>query len=115
MKRTYKCCKADNRPVQRAALGRRLFLFAGDTERINSIKNRKRKEQSDHTRPDELPGKGSGCFSSAGKVRPCGFPGKIILACGSGIFPENLACRKHPLLPPYSSTGHVKPEYSPLK
>ena len=41
--------------------------------------------------------------------------GKIILAFGSGIFPENLACRKHPLLPPHSSTGHVKPEYSQLK
>lgn len=90
MKRTYKCCKADNRPVQRAALGRRLFLFAGDTERINRFKNRKRKEQSDHTRPDELPGKGSGCFSSAGKVGPCGFWEKSSSPVAPVFFPKTL-------------------------
>lgn len=116
MKRTiyHRYRKAGNRPVQRAALERRSFLFAGDTQ-MNRFKERKHKEQSDYTRPDELPGKGSGCFLPAGKVGPCGFREKSSSPEGCGIFPENLACRNHPLLPPYSSTGHVKPEYSPLK
>ncbi len=36
-------------------------------------------------------GKGRSPSVTTGKVRPDGF-GKIILAGGSGIFPENLAC-----------------------
>lgn len=116
MKRTiyHRYRKAGKRSVQRAALERRPFLFAGDMQ-MNRFKERKHKEQSDYTRPDELPGKGSGCFLPAGKVGPCGFREKSSSPEGCGIFPENLACRNHPLLPPYSSTGHVKPEYSPLK
>ena len=43
-----------------------------------------------HWRPDELQGKVGKCFLSDGKVGPS-VSGKIILAGGSGIFPENLA------------------------
>ena len=43
-----------------------------------------------HWRPGELQGKVGKCFLSDGKVGPS-VSGKIILAGGSGIFPENLA------------------------
>lgn len=38
MKHISKYNKTGNRPVQRAALERRLFLFAGDTQRMNRFK-----------------------------------------------------------------------------
>jgi len=53
-------------------------------------KGKDRNGRPRHWRPDELQGKVGKCFLSDGKVEPT-VSGKIILAGGSGIFPENLA------------------------
>lgn len=115
MKRIYECGKAGIRLAERGACMRQPFFFTGGIKKNGDGRNRKTiRQQSDNAHPDELPGKGSGRFLSAGKVGALRFREKSSSPC-SGIFPENLACRKHPLLPPYSSTGHAKPEYSQLK
>ena len=54
-------------------------------------KGKRQKRKTQTLAPDKLQGKVGKCFLSDGKVRPQAVSGKIILAGGSGIFPENLA------------------------
>lgn len=115
MKRITEYNKTGNRPVQRAALERRLFLFAGDTQRMNRFKIEIAKNnQTIHVPMNYRAKVADASYRQARSGLAVSWE-KSSSPKGCGIFPENLACRKPPLLPPYSSTGHVKPEYSPLK
>lgn len=115
MKQISKYSKTGNRSVQRAALGSRLFLFAGDTQRMDRFKIENTKNnQTIHVPMNYRAKVADASYRQARSGLAVSWE-KSSSPKGCGIFPENLACRKHPLLPPYSSTGHVKPEYSPLK
>lgn len=115
MKRITEYNKTGNRPVQRAALERRLFLFADDTQRMNRFKIEiTQNNQTIHVPMNYRAKVADASYRQARSGLAVSWE-KSSSPKGCGIFPENLACRKHPLLPPYSSTGHVKPEYSPLK
>lgn len=115
MKRITEYNKTGNRPMQRAALERQLFLFAGDKQRTNRFEIEiTQNNQTIHVPMNYRAKVADASYRQARSGLAVSWE-KSSSPKGCGIFPENLACRKHPLLPPYSSTGHVKPEYSPLK
>ena len=70
----------------------RLFLYPSQPEMTREEKGRKGKGLKTQTLANrELQGKVGKRFLSDGKVRPQAVSEKIILAGGSGIFPENPA------------------------